>query len=103
MDEAAHTFEWKTDKEAEIGAAGKKHEECTVCGYAKAAVEIPALEAPEYPPAEKDTEGGKDAVTPENPQTGDSSNIVLWIAVMLAAGTALTFTAFYNRKKKYSR
>lgn len=62
---------------------------------------IPKL--PEYPPAEKDTEGGKDAVTPENPQTGDSSNIVLWIAVMLAAGTALTFTAFYNRKKKYSR
>ena len=37
-----HTFEWVIDKEATETEAGSKHEECTVCGYAKAAVEIPA-------------------------------------------------------------
>ena len=39
----------------------------------------------------------------QSPQTGDESNIALWIAVMLAAGTALTGTVLYNRKRKYSR
>ncbi len=41
LNEAAHTFEWVIDKEATETEAGSKHEECTVCGYAKAAVEIP--------------------------------------------------------------
>lgn len=36
-------------------------------------------------------------------QTGDDSNITPWIAVMLASGIVLMVTAFYNRKKKYSR
>ena len=39
----------------------------------------------------------------QSPQTGDSSNIALWIAVLLAAGTALTGTAVYSRKRKYSK
>ena len=38
-----------------------------------------------------------------SPQTGDNSNIALWIAVMLAAGAALTGTVLYSRKRKYSR
>ena len=37
------------------------------------------------------------------PQTGAGSNVALWIAVMLAAGTALTGTVLYSRKRKYSR
>ena len=41
-DTAAHTFKWVTDKEATATEKGSKHEECTVCGYKKAAVEIPA-------------------------------------------------------------
>ena len=36
-------------------------------------------------------------------QTGDDSNMAIWVAVMLAAGTALTGTIIYNRKKKYSK
>ena len=84
LNEAAHTFEWVIDKEATATEAGSKHEECTVCGYAKATVEIPAT-------------GDK------SPQTGDDSNVMLWIAVMLAAGIALTGTVLYNRKRKYSR
>ena len=39
----------------------------------------------------------------QSPQTGDDSNIALWIAVLLAAGTALTGTAVYSRKRKYSK
>lgn len=85
LNEAAHTFEWVIDKEATAAEAGSKHEECTVCGYAKAAVEIPAT--------------GETT----SPETGDNSNIILWIFVMLAAGTALTGTVLYSRKRKYNR
>lgn len=37
------------------------------------------------------------------PQTGDNSNIALWIAVILAAGTAMIGIAFCSRRGKYSR
>ena len=74
LNKVAHTFEWVIDKEATETAAGSKHEECTVCGYAKAAVEIPA-----------------------------TGNVILWIAAILAAGTALTGAVLYRRKRKNSR
>ena len=41
-DLTAHSFKWLVDKEATATEKGAKHEECTVCGYKKAAVEIPA-------------------------------------------------------------
>ena len=41
-DEAAHDFKWVVDREATATKKGSKHEECKVCGYKKAAVEIPA-------------------------------------------------------------
>lgn len=81
----SHTFAWIVDKEATAAEAGLKHEECTVCGYAKAAVEIPAKE------------------TADGPQTGDSGNLVLWAAVMLAAGATVIGTVLYRQKKKISR
>ena len=36
-------------------------------------------------------------------ETGDNSNIALWLALLMAAGAALTGTAVYSRKRKYSR
>ncbi|MFR9208308.1 MAG: LPXTG cell wall anchor domain-containing protein [Lachnospiraceae bacterium] len=36
-------------------------------------------------------------------QTGDDSNISLWIVVMLAAGAALTGTVLYGRKKSFGK
>lgn len=42
-DGTAHTFEWKTDREATVTEEGAKHEECTVCGYQKPAVTIDRL------------------------------------------------------------
>lgn len=41
-DAAQHSFKWVVDKEANATQKGAKHEECTVCGYKRAAVEIPA-------------------------------------------------------------
>ena len=45
-------------------------------------------------------EPGKNEGAVTSPQTGDDSNIALWIGVMLAAGAALTGTALYSRKRK---
>ena len=38
--------------------------------------------------------------TPDNPQTGDNSNMFLWITLLFVSGAALSGTAFWNRKKK---
>ena len=67
-DKAAHDFKWVVDKEATATQKGSKHEECRVCGYKKAAVEIPATGTP--------TEPGK-PTGPDSPQTGDNSNMIL--------------------------
>lgn len=42
IDEAKHDFEWIVDKTPTAIEAGSKHQECTVCGHALPAVEIPA-------------------------------------------------------------
>ena len=90
LNEAAHTFEWVIDKEATATEKGLRHEKCTVCGYEKAAVEIPATGTP----SDTDT---------SSPQTGDDSNIALWIVVMFAAGAVLTGTVVYSCRKKYRK
>lgn len=45
-DIAAHQLTWIIDKEATADEKGSKHEECEVCGYKEAAVEIPATGSP---------------------------------------------------------
>lgn len=42
LNAAAHTFKTVVDKAATATEKGSQHEECTVCGYKKAATEIPA-------------------------------------------------------------
>ena len=82
---------------ADIPAIGHSYEDgkCTVCGAAD----------PNYKPTESDNGNSDSSATGEttSPETGDNSNVMLWIAVMLAAGTALTGTVLYSRKRKYSR
>ncbi|MBC8544693.1 InlB B-repeat-containing protein [Bianquea renquensis] len=94
--EAPHTFEWVTDKEATPTEAGSRHEVCTVCRYAKAAVEIPAAGTTETP----STSGEDKTDGTTAPQTGDSSNIALWISILLAAGAVLTGILIYRRKRR---
>ena len=42
IDETAHAFEWVVDKAPTTTEVGSKHQQCTVCGHALPAVEIPA-------------------------------------------------------------
>ena len=39
----------------------------------------------------------------DSPKTGDSGNMIVWIAVILMAGTGMTATIVYSRKKKHGR
>lgn len=106
LDESPHTFEWVMDKEATENAAGLRHKECSVCGYAKYAEVIPAMgtaDTPKRPKPPADKEEPAANVSETTGETGDNSNIPLWFSLMLAAGVALTGTAVYGRKKKYNR
>ena len=42
------------------------------------------------------------AKLPKYPQTGDNSNLMLWIALMLASGGAVIGTTIVSKKKKYN-
>lgn len=97
-DTAAHTFKWVIDKEATATTRGSKHEECTVCGYKKAAVEIPATGSAAKPSDQPD-KSGKTA----SPKTGDSSDLVLWSALLFISGGAVIGTTVVSRKKKHNR
>lgn len=97
-DTAAHSFKWVIDKEATATTRGSKHEECTVCGYKKAAVEIPATGSAVKPSDQPDKSGNT-----TSPKTGDSSNSVLWSALLFISGGAVIGTTVVSRKKKYNR
>lgn len=45
-DLSAHQFQWVIDQEATTTATGRKHQECTICGYQTAPVTIPKKSAP---------------------------------------------------------
>ncbi len=61
-----HTFEYVIDKEPTENEVGYKHNECTVCGYKKAQIEIPAL-------------GGNDPIPPVEEPTGFAA---IWQAIV---------------------
>ena len=92
-DVVAHSFKWVVDKEATATQKGSKHEECKVCGYKKAAVEIPATGT--------STEPGK-PTGPDSPQTGDNSNLMLWIALLFISGGVLTGVTVFDKRKRHS-
>lgn len=64
-----------------------KDGKCTVCGATD----------PNYKPTEP---GDGDTNVPE---TGDSSNMTLWIALLFVSGAGLFGATVYNKKKKYSK
>lgn len=97
-DIAAHSFKWVIDKEPTATRKGSKHEECTVCGYKKAAVAIPA-KGSRVKPSDQPDKSGKTASS----NTGDSSDPVLWSALLFISGGAVIGTTVVSRKKKYNR
>ena len=90
---AVHDFKWVVDKEATATQKGSKHEECKVCGYKKSAVEIPATGTPSEP--------GK-PTGPDFPQTGDNSDMILWIALLYISGGVLTGVMVFDKRKRHS-
>ena len=92
-DKAAHDFKWVVDKKATATQKGSKHEECKVCGYKKTAVEIPATGTPSEP--------GKPTGT-DYPQTGDNSDMILWIALLYISGGVLTGVMVFDKRKRHS-
>lgn len=111
-DITAHTFKQIIDKEATTAEKGSKHEECTVCGYKKAAVDIPVTDfgnssddQPNKPinTASSESSSADQTNKPINtasPKTGNTDNMILWIVLLIAGGGAFITATAVDRKKK---
>ena len=97
-----HDFEWVVDKEATTTEKGSKHEKCTVCGYEKAAVEIPVIENGTTGGDQNSGNAGNStkADTANGSKTGDTMPIGMLAVLMLAAAAGI---AFCGRKLYKSR
>ncbi len=111
LNESAHTYKWVTDKEATESEAGSRHEECSICGYKKTAVEIPAIGtsgSEQNKGSESSKTGSESSKTgsessktgTESPKTGGSDSYTLWIALMLLACGGIAGASFYSYKRK---
>ena len=108
----AHTFKQIIDKEATATEKGSKHEECTVCGYKKAAVDIPVTDfekssddQPNKPinNASSEISSADQTNKPINtasPKTGNTDYMILWIVLLVAGGGAFITATSVDRKKK---
>ena len=97
-DKAVHDFKWVVDKEATATQKDSKHEECKVCGYKKAAVEIPATGFTTKPIDSTQTNPSTGA---ESTKTGDNSNMILWIALLFISGGVLKGVKVFDKRKKH--
>ena len=84
------TGEWTTNADGTISRTVTKT--CTYCGYVE--------EVTEYRVTYYYSNGT--AKPTDSPKTGDTSNLTLWIALLLANGGAVTATTIYGRKNKRS-
>lgn len=111
-DITAHNFKWIIDKEATTAEKGSKHEECTVCGYKKATVDIPAIgfgsssddEANKPTNTVSSESSSADQtnkpINTASPKTGNTDNMILWIVLLIAGGGAFITATAVDRKKK---
>lgn len=105
-DVAQHTFKWIVDKEATKTKAGFKHEECKVCGYKKANVEIPATGStkpdnnkPDYnKPNDNKINNNKQSNT-NRVKTGDQTNMGLYTSLLTISGLLVTVLAILKKRK----
>ena len=106
-DTAAHSFQWVIDKAATKKATGIKHEECTVCGAKRS--ENTVIDKLSDNGSTGNTgsgnnntdKPGKDDST-KSPQTGDSSNLIGWLAALFVSGGVLTVLGMNGKKRKES-
>ena len=108
----AHNFKWIIDKEATPAEKGSKHEECTVCGYKKTAVDIPTIgfgsssddEANKPTNTVSSESSSADQtnkpINTASPKTGNTDNMILWIVLLVIGGGAFITATAVDRKKK---
>lgn len=108
----AHNFKWIVDRKATATEKGSKHEECTVCGYKKTAVDIPAIgfgsssddEANKPTNTVSSESSSADQtnkpINTASPKTGNTDNMILWIVLLIAGGGAFITATAVDRKKK---
>ena len=95
IEKSAHTFgEWSVTKEATETEKGSKEKICSVCGY-KVVEEIPVVKGDDTTDTDADA---NDEIPEKSPQTGDTSNIFLWIAILSISGLALIGTTVLKKK-----
>lgn len=111
-DITAHNFKWIVDKKATATEKGSKHEECTVCGYKKTAVDIPVTDfrnssddQPNKPinTASSESSSADQTNKPINtasPKTGNTDYMILWIVLLVAGGGVFITATAVDRKKK---
>lgn len=111
-DITAHNFKWIIDKEATTAEKGSKHEECTVCGYKKTAVDIPATDfrksSDDQPNKPTNTVSSESSsadqtnkpINTASPKTGNTNNMILWIVLLVIGGGAFITATAVDRKKK---
>lgn len=111
-DITAHNFKWIIDKEATATEKGSKHEECTVCGYKKAAVDIPAtgvgISSDDEANKPTNTVSSESSsanqtnkpINTASPKTGNTDNMILWIVLLVIGGGAFITATAVDRKKK---
>lgn len=111
-DITAHTFKQIIDKEATATEKGSKHEECTVCGYKKAAVDIPVTDfgnssddQPNKPINTASSESSSadqlnNTANTASPKTGNTDYMILWIVLLIAGGGVFITATAVDRKKK---
>lgn len=106
-DTAAHSFQWVIDKAATKKATGIKHEECTVCGAKRSENTVIAKLSDSGSIGNTGSgnnntdKPGKDDST-KSPQTGDSSNLIGWLAALFVSGGVLTVLGLNGKKRKES-
>lgn len=110
-DITAHTFKQIIDKEATATEKGSKHEECTVCGYKKTAVDIPVTDfrnssddQPNKPTNTVSSESSSadqlnNTANTASPKTGNTDNMILWIALLFVSGGVFITATAVDRKK----
>lgn len=110
-DITAHNFKWIIDKGATTAEKGSKHEECTVCGYKKTAVDIPVADfrnssddQPNKPTNTVSSESSSadqlnNTANTASPKTGNTDYMILWIVLLVAGGGVFITATAVDRKK----
>lgn len=100
-DEGTHTFgEWTVTKEATAAEDGSRERECSVCGYVQSEIINATGGIADDDTNTNETDNPDDSKVP---QTGDDSNIVLWLALMVAGSCGIIATAAAKRKCKANK